>query len=302
MPTETTVLHSSEETNPIVDNLKEKLKAELKEAEKALVAANDKIAALGESPSEEDKAKAIDELTKAKAKVDDLKEKLKAAETTHEDGEVVTPSPVVPGAGAVESPTTGSETHPAQPKEDEGHKPAPTTGGTETHTEEDHGTTETHETTGTPAPSETHTGTETHTESPAAPAGDHLEETHTETGTPKPPAAHAEEGTHGTTEEKHESKPSADEAALKAKAEAAKAEVETAKKNLEKAQAKVEELAKDEHASEADKAAAAKALVEAKAKVEETTKEAAKAEAAANPANKLGGVALALASGAYRML
>lgn len=286
MPTETTVLHSSEETNPILDNLKEKLKAELKEAEKALVAANNKIAALGESPSEEDKAKAIDELTKAKAKVDDLKEKLKAAEGTHEDGEV-TPSPVVPGSGAVESPTTGdTETHPAQPKEDEGHKPAPSTGGTETQpvsptpgSEEGHGTTETHE--GTPA------GGETHTETPGP--ADHLEDH----------AAHAEEGTH---EETHEAKPSADEAALKAKAEAAKAEVETAKKNLEKAQAKVEELAKDEHASEADKAAAAKALVEAKAKVEETTKEAAKAEAAANPANKLGGVAFALASGAYRML
>lgn len=291
MPTETTVLHSSEETTPILDNLKEKLKAELKEAEKALVTANEKIAALGESPSEEDKAKAIDELTKAKAKVDDLKEKLKAAEGTHEDGEV-TPSPVVPGAGAVESPTTGgSETHPAQPKEDEGHKPAPSTGGTETKpvpptpavptgSEEGHGTTETHE--GTPA------GSETHTETPG-PTGDHLEDH----------AAHAEEGTH---EEKHEAKPSADEAALKAKAEEAKAKVETAKTDLEKAQAKVEELAKDEHASEEDKAKAAKALVEAKAKVEETTKEAAKAEAAANPANKLGGVAFALASGAYRML
>ena len=288
MPTETTVLHSSEETNPILDNLKEKLKAELKEAEKALVDANNKIAALGESASEEDKAKAIDELTKAKAKVDDLKEKLKAAEGTHEDGEV-TPSPVVPGSGAVESPTTGgSETHPAQPKEDEGHKPAPSTGGTETQpvpptpavpagSEEGHGTTET----GTPGSSETHTET-------PGPA-DHLEDH----------AAHAEEGTH---EEKHEAKPSADEAALKAKAEAAKAEVETAKTDLEKAQAKVEELAKDEHASEEDKAKAAKALVEAKAKVEETTKEAAKAEAAANPANKLGGVAFALASGAYRML
>lgn len=288
MPTETTVLHSSEETNPILDNLKEKLKAELKEAEKALVDANNKIAALGESPSEEDKAKAIDELTKAKAKVDDLKEKLKKATETHEDGEV-TPSPVVPGAGAVESPTTGdTETHPAQPKEDEGHKPAPSTGGTETQpvsptpagSEEGHGTTETHE--GTPA------GSETHTETPG-PTGDHLEDH----------AAHAEEGTH---EEKHEAKPSADEAALKAKAEEAKAKVETAKTDLEKAQAKVEELAKDEHASEEDKAKAAKALVEAKAKVEETTKEAAKAEAAANPANKLGGVAFALASGAYRML
>lgn len=287
MPTETTVLHSSEETNPILDNLKEKLKAELKEAEKVLVDANNKIAALGESPSEEDKAKAIDELTKAKAKVDDLKEKLKkATETTHEDGEV-TPSPVTPGSGAVESPTTGdAETHPAQPKEDEGHKPAPSTGGTETQpvpptgSEEGHGTTETHE--GTPG------GGETHTETPGP--ADHLEDH----------AAHAEEGKHEETHE--EKKPSADEAALKAKAEAAKAEVETAKKNLEKAQAKVEELAKDEHASEADKAAAAKALVEAKAKVEETTKEAAKAEAAANPANKLGGVAFALASGAYRML
>jgi hypothetical protein len=283
MPTETTVLHSSEETNPILDNLKEKLKAELKEAEKALVAANEKIAALGESPSEEDKAKAIDELTKAKAKVDDLKEKLKAAEDTHEDGEV-TPSPVVPGAGAVESPTTGSETHPTQPKEGEGGKPeSPTTGGSETKpvsptpgSEEGHGTTETHE--GTPA------GSETHTETPG-PTGDHLED-HT---------THTEEGKHEETHE--EKKPSADEAALKAKAE-----VETAKKNLEKAQAKVEELAKDEHASEQDKADAAKALVEAKAKVEETTKEAAKAEAAANPANKLGGVAFALASGAYRML
>lgn len=277
MPTETTVLHSSEETTPILDNLKEKLKAELKEAEKALVAANEKIAALGESPSEEDKAKAIDELTKAKAKVDDLKEKLKAAEGTHEDGEV-TPSPVVPGAGAVESPTTGSETHPTQPKEGEGGKPeSPTTGGSETHTESPAPAEGTHEG-GTPSTGETHpTG------------GDHLEDH----------AAHAEEGKH---EETHEAKPSADEAALKAKAEAAKAEVETAKKNLEKAQAKVEELAKDEHASEADKAAAAKALVEAKAKVEETTKEAAKAEAAANPANKLGGVAFALASGAYRML
>ena len=242
MPTETTVLHSSEETNPILDNLKEKLKAELKEAEKALVAANDKIAALGESPSEEDKAKAIDELTKAKAKVDDLKEKLKKATETHEDGEV-TPSPVVPGSGAVESPTTGSETQPAPP-------------------------------------------------TPAVPSGS--EEGHTGEGTHG-----AEEGTH---EEKHEAKPSADEAALKAKAEEAKAKVETAKTDLEKAKAKVEELAKDEHASEEDKAKAAKALVEAKAKVEETTKEAAKAEAAANPANKLGGVAFALASGAYRML
>lgn len=287
MPTETTVLHSSEETNPILDNLKEKLKAELKEAEKALVAANEKIAALGESPSEEDKAKAIDELTKSKAKVDDLKEKLKAAEGTHEDGEV-TPSPVVPGAGAVESPTTGgSETTPTKPKEGEGGKPAPSTGGTETKpvsptpgSEEGHGTTETHE--GTPA------GGETHTETPGP--ADHLEDH----------AAHAEEGKHEETHE--EKKPSADEAALKVKAEEAKAKVETAKTDLEKAQAKVEELAKDEHASEEDKAKAAKALVEAKAKVEETTKEAAKAEAAANPANKLGGVAFALASGAYRML
>jgi MAEBL len=286
MPTETTVLHSSEETNPILDRAKEKLKEELKEAEKALVDANTKLGALGESASEEDKAKAIDELTKAKAKVDDLKEKLKAAEGTHEDGEV-TPSPVVPGAGAVESPTTGgTETQP-QPKEDEGHKPAPSTGGTETKpvsptpgSEEGHGTTETHE--GTPA------GGETHTETPGP--ADHLEDH----------AAHAEEGKHEETHE--EKKPSADEAALKAKAEEAKAKVETAKTDLEKAQAKVEELAKDEHASEEDKAKAAKALVEAKAKVEETTKEAAKAEAAANPANKLGGVAFALASGAYRML
>lgn len=278
MPTETTVLHSSEETNPILDNLKEKLKAELKEAEKALVAANEKIAALGESPSEEDKAKAIDELTKAKAKVDDLKEKLKAAEGTHEDGEV-TPSPVVPGAGAVESPTTGgSETTPTKPKEDEGHKPAPSTGGSETHTESPAPAEGTHEG-GTPSTGETHpTG------------GDHLEDH----------AAHAEEGKHEETHE--EKKPSADEAALKAKAEEAKAKVETAKTDLEKAKAKVEELAKDEHASEEDKAKAAKALVDAKAKVEETTKEAAKAEAAANPANKLGGVAFALASGAYRML
>lgn len=282
MPTETTVLHSSEETNPILDRAKEKLKEELKEAEKALVAANAKLGALGESASEEDKAKAIDDLTKAKARVDELKEKLKAAEGTHEDGEV-TPSPVVPGAGVVESPTTGgSETTPTKPKEDEGHKPAPSTGGTETKpvsptpgSEEGHGTTETHE--GTPA------GGETHTETPGP--ADHLEDH----------ATHAEEGKHEETHE--EKKPSADEAALKAKAE-----VETAKKNLEKAQAKVEELAKDEHASETDKAAAAKALVEAKAKVEETTKEAAKAEAAANPANKLGGVAFALASGAYRML
>lgn len=279
MPTETTVLHSSEETNPILDNLKEKLKAELKEAEKALVAANEKIAALGESPSEEDKAKAIDELTKAKAKVDDLKEKLKAAEGTHEDGEV-TPSPVVPGAGAVESPTTGgSETTPTKPKEGEGGKPeSPTTGGSETHTESPAPAEGTHEG-GTPSTGETHpTG------------GDHLEDH----------AAHAEEGKHEETHE--EKKPSADEAALKVKAEEAKAKVETAKTDLEKAQAKVEELAKDEHASEEDKAKAAKALVEAKAKVEETTKEAAKAEAAANPANKLGGVAFALASGAYRML
>lgn len=291
MPTETTVLHTSEETNPILDRAKDKLKEELKEAEKALVDANTKLAALGESASEEDKAKAIDELTKAKAKVDDLKEKLKAAEGTHEDGEV-TPSPVVPGSGAVESPTTGAETHPTQPKEDEGHKPAPSTGGAETQpvpptpavptgSEEGHGTTETHE--GTPA------GGETHTETPG-PSGDHLEDH----------AAHAEESKHEETHE--EKKPSADEAALKAKAEEAKAKVETAKTELEKAQAKVEELAKDKHASEEDKAKAAKALVDAKAKVEETTKEAAKAEAAANPANKLGGVAYALASGAYRML
>lgn len=290
MPTETTVLHSSEETNPILDRVKEKLKEELKEAEKALVAANAKLGALGESASEEDKAKAIDELTKAKARVDELKEKLKAAEP-HEDGEV-TPSPVVPGAGAVESPTTGgSETNPTQPKEGEGGKPAPSTGGTETQpvpptpavpagSEEGHGTTETHE--GTPA------GGETHTETPGP--ADHLEDH----------AAHAEEGKHEETHE--EKKPSVDEAALKAKAEEAKAKVETAKTDLEKAQAKVEELAKDEHASEEDKAKAAKSLVEAKAKVEETTKEAAKAEAAANPANKLGGVAFALASGAYRML
>lgn len=278
MPTETTVLHSSEETNPILDNLKNKLREELKEAEKALVAANEKIAALGESPSEEEKGKAIDELTKAKAKVDDLKEKLKAAEGTHEDGEV-TPSPVVPGSGAVESPTTGgAETHPAQPKEDEGHKPAPSTGGSETHTESPAPAEGTHE--GTPA------GGETHTETPGPTGGDHLEDH----------ATHAEEGKH------EEKKPSADEAALKAKAEEAKAKAETAKTELEKAQAKVEEVAKDEHASEEDKAKAAKALVEAKAKVEETAKEAAKAEAAANPANKLGGVAFALASGAYRML
>lgn len=290
MPTETTVLHSSEETTPILDNLKNKLREELKEAEKALVAANEKIAALGESPSEEEKGKAIDELTKAKARVDELKEQLKAAEGTHEDGEV-TPSPVVPGSGAVESPTTGSgtETHPTQPKEDEGHKPAPSTGGAETQpvpptpavptgSEEGHGTTETHE--GTPA------GGETHTETPGPTGGDHLEDH----------ATHAEEGKH------EEKQPSADEAALKAKAEEAKAKAETAKTELEKAQAKVEEVAKKEGASEQEKADAAKALVEAKAKVEETAKEAAKAEAAANPANKLGGVAFALASGAYRML
>lgn len=285
MPTETTVLHSSEETNPILDRAKEKLKEELKEAEKALVAANTKLGSLGESASEEDKAKAIDELTKAKARVDELKEKLKAAEP-HEDGEV-TPSPVVPGTGAVESPTTGgSETTPTKPKEGEGGKPeSPTTGGSETHTESPAPAEGTHEG-GTPSTSETH---------PAG--GDHLDDTHTEV---EPPAAHAEEGKHEETHE--EKKPSADEAALKAKAEEAKAKVETAKTDLEKAQAKVEELAKDEHASEEDKAKAAKALVDAKAKVEETTKEAAKAEAAANPANKLGGVAYALASGAYRML
>lgn len=278
MPTETTVLHSSEETNPILDRAKEKLKEELKEAEKALVDANTKLGALGESASEEDKAKAIDELTKAKARVDELKEKLKAAEP-HEEGEV-TPSPVVPGAGAVESPTTGSsETTPTKPKEGEGGKPeSPTTGGTETHTESPAPAEGTHEG-GTPSTGETHpTG------------GDHLEDH----------ATHAEEGKHEETHE--EKKPSADEAALKAKAEEAKAKVETAKTDLEKAQAKVEELAKDEHASEEDKAKAAKALVDAKAKLEETTKEAAKAEAAANPANKLGGVAYALASGAYRML
>lgn len=278
MPTETTVLHSSEETNPILDRAKEKLKEELKEAEKALVDANTKLGALGETASEEDKAKAIDELTKAKARVDELKEKLKAAEP-HEDGEV-TPSPVVPGTGVVESPTTGgSETTPTKPKEGEGGKPeSPTTGGTETHTESPAPAEGTHEG-GTPSTSETH---------PAG--GDHLEDH----------ATHAEEGKHEETHE--EKKPSADEAALKAKAEEAKAKVETAKTDLEKAKAKVEELAKDEHASEEDKAKAAKALVDAKAKVEETTKEAAKAEAAANPANKLGGVAYALASGAYRML
>lgn len=279
MPTETTVLHSSEETNPILDRAKEKLKEELKEAEKALVDANTKLAALGESASEEDKAKAIDELTKAKAKVDDLKEKLKAAEGTHEDGEV-TPIPVTPGSGAVESPTTGgTETTPTKPKEGEGGKPeSPTTGGSETHTE-------------SPAPAEgTHEGGTPSTGETQPTGGDHLEDH----------AAHAEEGKHEETRE--EKKPSADEAALKAKAEEAKAKVETAKTDLEKAQAKVEELAKDEHASEEDKAKAAKALVDAKAKVEETTKEAAKAEAAANPANKLGGVAFALASGAYRML
>lgn len=268
MPTETTVLHTSEETNPILGNLKNKLREELKEAEKALVAANEKIAALGESPSEEEKGKAIDELTKAKARVDELKEQLKAAEGTHEDGEV-TPSPVVPGSGAVESPTTGSGTET---------QPVPPTPAVPSGNEEGHGTTETHE--GTPA------GGETHTETPGPTGGDHLEDH----------AAHAEEGKH------EEKQPSADEAALKAKAEEAKAKAETAKTELEKAQAKVEELAKDEHASEEDKAKAAKALVEAKAKVEETTKEAAKAEAAANPANKLGGVAFALASGAYRML
>lgn len=286
MPTETTVLHSSEETNPILDRAKEKLKEELKEAEKALVDANARLGALGESASEEDKAKAIDELTKAKARVDELKEKLKAAEGAHEDGEV-TPSPVVPGAGAVESPTTGgTETTPTKPKEGEGGKPeSPTTGGSETHTESPAPAEGTHEG-GTPSTSETH---------PAG--GDHLDDTHTEV---EPPAAHAEEGKHEETHE--EKKPSADEAALKAKAEEAKAKVETAKTDLEKAQAKVEELAKDEHASEEDKAKAAKALVDAKAKLEETTKEAAKAEAAANPANKLGGVAYALASGAYRML
>ena len=285
MPTETTVLHTSEETNPILDNLKNKLREELKEAEKALVAANEKIAALGESPSEEEKGKAIDELTKAKARVDELKEQLKAAEGTHEDGEV-TPSPVVPGSGAVESPTTGggTETHPTQPKEGEGGKPeSPTTGGSETHTE-------------SPAPAEgTHEGGTPSTGETQPAGGDHLEDTHTGEH-----AAHAEEGKHEETHE--EKKPSADEAALKAKAEEAKAKVETAKTELEKAQAKVEEVAKKEGASEQEKADAAKALVEAKAKVEETAKEAAKAEAAANPANKLGGVAFALASGAYRML
>lgn len=86
MPTETTVLHSSEETNPILDNLKNKLQAELEEAEKAVVKAEEKIAALGETPDEEEKGKALEELEKAQAKVKELKEKLKAAEGTHEDG------------------------------------------------------------------------------------------------------------------------------------------------------------------------------------------------------------------------
>lgn len=266
MPTETTVLHSSEETTPITDNLKKKLKEEFDDAQKELAKAEAKAQELADSEDAEAKGKALEDLQKAKDKVEDLKAKMIAAGMNPDEG---TPTPVVPGAGAVESPTTGAETQPAPPT------PAVPSGS-----EEGHGTTETHE--GTPA------GAETHTETPG-PTGDHLEDH----------AVHAEEGTH---EEKHEAKPSADEAALKAKAEAAKAEVETAKKDLEKAQAKVEELAKDEHASEEDKAKAAKALVEAKAKVEETTKEAAKAEAAANPANKLGGVAFALASGAYRML
>ena len=278
MPTETTVLHSSEETTPITDNLKKKLKEEFDDAQKELAKAEAKAQELADSEDAEAKGKALEDLQKAKDKVEDLKAKMIAAGMNPDEG---TPTPVVPGAGAVESPTTGAETQPAPPT------PAVPSGSEEGHTgegthgtEEGHGTTETHE--GTPA------GAETHTETPG-PTGDHLEDH----------AVHAEEGTH---EEKHEAKPSADEAALKAKAEAAKAEVETAKKDLEKAQAKVEELAKDEHASEEDKAKAAKALVDAKAKVEETTKEAAKAEAAANPANKLGGVAFALVSGAYRML
>lgn len=272
MPTETTVLHSSEETTPITDNLKKKLKEEFDDAQKDLAKAEAKAHDLADSEDAEAKGKALENLEKAKAKVEDLKSKMIAAGMNPDEG---TPTPVVPGVGIEPvQPHTEDGTHEATPVVPSG-------------SEEGHGTTETHET-GTPGSSETQ-----------PPAGDHLEETHTETGSPKPPAAHAEEGTH---EEKHEAKPSADEAALKAKAEEAKAKVETAKTNLEKAQAKVEELAKDEHASEADKAAAAKALVEAKAKVEETTKEAAKAEAAANPANKLGGVAFALASGAYRML
>lgn len=284
MPTETTVLHSSEETTPITDNLKKKLQEEFEAAQKDLAKAEAKAHDLADSEDAEAKGKALEDLEKAKAKVEDLKSKMIAAGMNPDEG---TPTPVVPGSGAVESPTTGAETHPAQPKEDEGHKPAPSTGGTETQpvpptpavptgSEEGHGTTETHE--GTPA------GGETHTETPGP--ADHLEDH----------AAHAEEGKH------EENQPSADEAALKAKAEEAKAKAETAKTELEKAKAKVEELAKDEHASEEDRAKAAKALVEAKAKVEETTKEAAKAEAAANPANKLGGVAFALASGAYRML
>lgn len=278
MPTETTVLHSSEETTPITDNLKKKLKEEFDDAQKELAKAEAKAHDLADSEDAEAKGKALEDLQKAKDKVEDLKAKMIAAGMNPDEG---TPTPVVPGAGAVESPTTGAETQPAPPT------PAVPSGSEEGHTgegthgtEEGHGTTETHE--GTPA------GAETHTETPG-PTGDHLEDH----------AAHAEEGTH---EEKHEAKPSADEAALKAKAEEAKAKVETAKTDLEKAKAKVEELAKDEHASEEDKAKAAKALVDAKAKVEETTKEAAKAEAAANPANKLGGVAYALASGAYRML
>lgn len=278
MPTETTVLHSSEETTPITDNLKKKLKEEFDDAQKELAKAEAKAQELADSEDAEAKGKALEDLQKAKDKVEDLKAKMIAAGMNPDEG---TPTPVVPGAGAVESPTTGAETQPAPPT------PAVPSGSEEGHTgegthgtEEGHGTTETHE--GTPA------GAETHTETPG-PTGDHLEDH----------AAHAEEGTH---EEKHEAKPSVDEAALKAKAEEAKAKVETAKTDLEKAKAKVEELAKDEHASEEDKAKAAKALVEAKAKVEETTKEAAKAEAAANPANKLGGVAFALVSGAYRML
>lgn len=277
MPTETTVLHSSEETTPITDNLKKKLQEEFEVAQKDLAKAEAKAHDLADSEDAEAKGKALEDLEKAKAKVEDLKSKMIAAGMNPDEG---TPTPVVPGVGV----------EPVQPHTEDGtHEATPVvpTPAVPSGSEEGHGTTETHET-GTPGSSETHT-----------PAGDHLEETHTETEPPKPPAAHAEEGTH---EETHEAKPSADEAALKAKAEAAKAEVETAKTDLEKAQAKVEELAKDEHASEEDKAKAAKALVDAKAKLEETTKEAAKAEAAANPANKLGGVAYALASGAYRML
>lgn len=78
MPTDTAVLHTSEETNPTL----EQLKTQLEDAKKVLKAAQDHEGEVkaNDSSSDKDKKDAAQAVTDAQAKVDDLTSKVSVAE------------------------------------------------------------------------------------------------------------------------------------------------------------------------------------------------------------------------------